>query len=206
MLWLAFAKKFRGTEEQSHHLHESPATMTIPLLILALLAAFGAMINIPEVFGGNSWLNGFLAPVFADATHFATSPEPVSHAVEWLLMGVTLAGCLLMILWTYHRFVKQDHGLLPDDAPRSVPVTLLSRKYYIDELYYFVIERPIYWCSRIFHEIIEIRFIDRLVNGLGSMVVWTGSTVRYIQTGNVGFYMFIMILGIIFILFFNILI
>jgi NADH-quinone oxidoreductase subunit L len=43
------------------------------------------------------------------------------------------------------------------------------------------------------------------VNGVGQIVVWTGSTLRYVQTGNVGFYMFIMILGIILILFFNIL-
>ena len=44
------------------------------------------------------------------------------------------------------------------------------------------------------------------MNGVGSLVVRTGNTVRYIQTGNVGFYMFVMILGIILILFFNILI
>ena len=48
--------------------------------------------------------------------------------------------------------------------------------------------------------------IDRLVNGVGEMVVRTGNTIRYVQTGNVGFYMFIMILGIIAILFFNILV
>ena len=60
--------------------------------------------------------------------------------------------------------------------------------------------------SGFFHEVIELRFIDRMVNGVGNIVVWTGNTVRYVQTGNVGFYMFIMILGIILILFLNILI
>ena len=66
--------------------------------------------------------------------------------------------------------------------------------------------KPSLWISRFLHETVELRFIDRIVNGIGQAVVWTGNTVRYIQTGNVGFYMFIMILGIILILFFNILI
>jgi NADH-quinone oxidoreductase subunit L len=56
------------------------------------------------------------------------------------------------------------------------------------------------------HQVIEIRGIDKVVNGFGTLVVRTGNTLRYIQTGNVGFYMFMMILGVILILFLNILI
>ncbi len=83
---------------------------------------------------------------------------------------------------------------------------MISRKYYIDEIYNLLIEKPLLWLSRFLHEVIEIRFIDRIVNGVGTLVVWTGNTVRFIQTGNVGFYMFVMIVGIILILFLNILI
>ncbi len=206
LLYLTFFRQFRGTAEQLHHLHESPAAMTLPLIMLALLAAAGGLLNIPEVFVGNSWLSGFLSPVFADAKAVAVLPVPVSHATEWLLMGATLAGSLVMILWAWQRYVKLEKGLTADDARRSFPVQLMSKKYYIDELYDFIIVKPLLWTSRILHEVVELRFIDRIVNGLGSMVVWTGNTVRYIQTGNVGFYMFIMILGIILILFLNILI
>jgi NADH-quinone oxidoreductase subunit L len=60
--------------------------------------------------------------------------------------------------------------------------------------------------SRFLHDVVELRFIDRIVNGIGQVVIAAGNTARYVQTGNVGFYMFIMILGIILILFFNILI
>ena len=101
---------------------------------------------------------------------------------------------------------RRQPELLPDSAKRPFLVNLLSKKYYIDELYDHIIVKPILWLSRFFHEVVEIRFIDRFVNGVGNMVVWTGNTVRYIQTGNVGFYMFMMILGVILILFLNILI
>ena len=66
--------------------------------------------------------------------------------------------------------------------------------------------KPLLWKSKFLHEVVEIKLIDRMVNDVGRVVVWTGNTVRYIQTGNVGFYMFAMILGIIMILFLNILI
>jgi len=180
--------------------------MTIPLIILAILAAVGGLLNIPEIFMGGSWLSAFLAPVFANAIAIAAQPAPVSHGTEWLLMGVTLSGCLAMIYWAYRRYVDLQKGLEPDAAKHTALVQLLSKKYYVDELYDFMVIRPTLRLSRFLHEVVEIRIIDRLVNGVGSFVVWTGNTVRYVQTGNVGFYMFIMILGIILILFLNILI
>jgi NADH-quinone oxidoreductase subunit L len=206
LLYLTFFREFRGTEEEKHHMHESPAVMTTPLIVLSVLAAFGGVLNIPVLFGGENWLSGFLAPVFADAMAVRVQPAALSHATEWLLMATTLTGCLVTIFWAWRRYVKQANGLLPDEAKRSFLVQLISKKYYIDELYDFLFVKPSLCCSRYLHQVVELRFIDRIVNGVGHVVVWTGNTVRYVQTGNVGFYMFIMILGIILILFFNILI
>jgi NADH:ubiquinone oxidoreductase subunit 5 (subunit L)/multisubunit Na+/H+ antiporter MnhA subunit len=59
LMFLTFFKEFRGTEEQKHHLHESGSLITIPLIILAILATFGGLISLP----GNSWLNEYLAPL-----------------------------------------------------------------------------------------------------------------------------------------------
>ena len=205
LLYLTFFKEFRGTEAQKQHLHESPAVMTIPLIILAILAAFGGFINIPALFGGNAGLTQFLAPVFADSNALMEHETPLAHGSEWLLMGVTLTGVLVMVFLAFHRYITRQNSLLPDDVNRSFPVRLISQKYYIDEFYQVIIVKPILWLSQMLHEVVELRFIDRIVNGVGNMIVWTGNTVRYIQTGNVGFYMFMMILGIILILFFNIL-
>ena len=206
MLYLTFSKDFRGSEEQKHHLHESPAVMTIPLIILAVLAVVGGFLNIPALFGGSSSLETFLLPVFADANVIMEHPVPLSHSTEWMLMGVTLAGVLVMILWAYQRYVKLNKGLLPDEARRSPVIRLVSKKYFMDEIYDFLIVKPLFWLSRFLHHFVELRFIDRIVNGIGHTVIRTGHTLRFIQTGNVGFYMFIMVLGIILILFFNILI
>ncbi|MFZ4523647.1 MAG: NADH-quinone oxidoreductase subunit L [Bacteroidales bacterium] len=206
LLFLSFFRNFRGTDDQLHHLHESPAVMTIPLIVLAVLAAIGGALNIPEIFHGGSTLASFLAPVFADAAAMEVPQVPLPHNTEWLLMGMTLFAVLGMVFRAYLLYVKNQPVLPADGAKLPFPVRLVSNKYYIDELYDFVIVKPLLWKSKFLHEVVEIKLIDRMVNGVGRVVVWTGNTVRYIQTGNVGFYMFIMILGIIMILFLNILI
>jgi NADH-quinone oxidoreductase subunit L len=206
LLYLTFFNDFRGTKEQHHHLHESPAVMTVPLMVLAILAAFGGLLNIPELFGGGTWLANFLAPVFADGMAIQIPHESLSHSTEWLLMGIALLLVAAMIAWSYNRFVKHNEGLLPDEALRPGLVKLIIHKYYIDEIYDLTILRPVLWLSKVFHQVVDVRVIDRAVNGLGNIVIWTGNTMRFIQTGNVGFYMFMMVLGIIAILFFNIVI
>ncbi|MCK9422141.1 MAG: NADH-quinone oxidoreductase subunit L [Bacteroidales bacterium] len=206
LFYLTFSKDFRGTEDQKHHLHESPAVMTIPLITLAVLSILGGLLNIPAIFGGNSSLEAFLSPVFTDAGAILEHQTPLTPSTGWILMGITLAGVLVMILWAYQRYVKQDKGLLPDEASRSVIITLISKKYFVDEIYNLIVVKPVLWISQFLHRFVELRFIDRMVDGVGQIVVRTGNTLRFIQTGNVGFYMFIMVLGIILILFFNILI
>jgi NADH-quinone oxidoreductase subunit L len=179
--------------------------MTTPLILLAVLAAAGGLLNVPEIFAGGSWLSGFLAPVFADAAAISAPPVSIPHSTEWLLMAMTLSVVLGMIFIAYRRYAMRHPELPGDDAVRPFPVRLISNKYYIDELYDMIVVKPVLWLSRFLHDVVELRLIDRVVNGVGNAVVWTGNTVRFIQTGNVGFYMFIMILGIILILFLNIL-
>ncbi len=206
LLFLTFFTRFRGTAEQHHHLHESPGVMTIPLMLLAALAFFGGFINLPEIFGGDAGLEGFLAPVFADANAAMAGQTPLSHVTEWILMGTTLLLVLAMVVLAWYRFVKLNGGEAIDKKQQSALVRIIANKFYTDELYDMVVVNPLFRLSRFLHSVVEIRIIDRLADGIGTMVVRTGNTVRYIQSGNVGFYMFIMILGIILILFLNILI
>ena len=84
---MTFLGKFRGTHEREHHLHESPAAMTIPLIVLAILAVVGGFIGIPEVFATNShWLENFLAPVFAGSKAL-TEQKVSNHSTELMMMG-----------------------------------------------------------------------------------------------------------------------
>ena len=83
---------------------------------------------------------------------------------------------------------------------------LIYRRFYVDEIYDFLFVRPLLWLSKMFYDVAELKLIDRSVNGIGTLVVRMVNTIRYIQTGHVGFYLFIMVFGIIAILLFNILI
>jgi len=212
LLYLVFFRDFRGTEQQRNHLHESPRIMTIPLIILALLATVGGILNIPEIFCGRSNLGKFLAPVFPNIQHPGSSiqdpaasiPHPASHITEWALISATLAACLLMIFLAWRRYVQKGRGILPDGAAQPFAARLLSQRYFVDEFYETVIVRPLLSLSRMLHDGVEVRFIDRFVEGVGRAVTGAGNAVRYIQAGNVGFYMFMMIAGIILALVLNI--
>jgi NADH-quinone oxidoreductase subunit L len=206
LLFLTFSNSFRGTSDQQHHLHESPGVMTTPLMALATLALLGGTINLPELFGGGAALKAFLGPVFSDANLVMAAHPPLSHATEWGLMGITLLLVLLMALTAWLRYAKAGKGTELVELKQPALVRLFVHKFYVDELYDKVIVKPVFWLSRFLHQTVENRIIDRVVNGVGLLVVRTGNTVRYIQSGNIGFYMFVMIIGILFILFFNILI
>jgi NADH-quinone oxidoreductase subunit L len=81
-----FLGKFRGSNEQEAHLHESPLAMTLPLIVLAILSALGGVIGIPHIMGGNHWLSGQLSSI-------VSTPQEAHLAVstEWILMGVSVA-------------------------------------------------------------------------------------------------------------------
>ena len=207
LYFLTFGGSFRGNIKQMQHFHESPSIMMIPLILLAVLSMFGGIINLPGFAGGSSWLHSFLEPVFADAmplmkvTHYAIDPY-----TEKLLTGVTIIYVAIMIILAWGRFVKKE--LILEDAviQRSWYTHILAHKYYIDELYDRIFIRPTLWLSNGFHDFIEIRIIDHIVNGIGTLTIRAGNTIRYLQTGHVGFYVFMMVVGIIAILLFNLVI
>jgi NADH-quinone oxidoreductase subunit L len=206
LYFLTFHGEFRGIASVRDHIHESPNVMTLPMILLAILSLFGGIINIPGILGGTEMLREYLSPVFEAASAVAMRHDHPSHATEWILMGITLTGVLLSIGYAWFYFVKQARGVVADDAPVPPLRKLLSNKYYIDEIYDYLFVRPVMWLSSSLHEVIEIRIIDRIVNGIGNLAIRTGSLLRFVQTGNAGFYMFIMILGVILILVLNILI
>jgi NADH-quinone oxidoreductase subunit L len=98
LMYLTFFKAFRGTDEQKHHLHESPSLITIPLVILAILAFIGGAINLP----GSNWLNHFLEPILVTKTEH----KPLD-GTAYMLMGIAMAGAVLAILWAYSKYIKQ---------------------------------------------------------------------------------------------------
>jgi NADH-quinone oxidoreductase subunit L len=202
MMYLTFWGKFRGTHEQEHHLHESPPSMTIPLIVLAILSAVGGMIGVPAVMGGHHELGAYLAPVFEES-HKILGEHELSHNTEWALMGTSVLGALIAMVYAYVKYVKGAHVPVEDTQERGLLANLSYNKFYIDEIYDFLIRKPLDELSVFFYNVVDRLGIDGLVNGIGKSAIESGKGLRLLQTGNVGFYIFMMVVGIVAILLYS---
>ena len=190
LLFVTFTGKFRGTHEQEHHLHESPALMTVPLIILAVLSIVGGFVNIPEVFTkGGEKLTEFLSPVIAKHEGHA-----VSHSTEYLLMGVSTALILGTIAFAWFKFKNYQ----PTEAKGIGKV--FENKWYVDELYEKIIVNPLNRFAGFLNNIFERYIIDGVVNGVGRAVNYGSRQLRLLQSGQVGSYVLLMVLSILLLL------
>jgi NADH-quinone oxidoreductase subunit L len=202
MMYLTFNGSFRGTTDQEHHLHESPASMTIPLIVLAVLSALGGLIGIPAVLGGTHWLENFLAPVF-EVSKSKTSVLTLDHTTEYVLMALSVTAALVSMLYAYVRYVKQGHIPANDRTDRGLLARLSYNKFYIDEVYHSLITRPLDTFSGFLSKTVDKAGIDGIVNGFGKGAVEASKSFRLLQTGMVGFYIFMMVAGILALLFYS---
>jgi NADH-quinone oxidoreductase subunit L len=173
--------------------------MTIPLIVLAILSTVGGFIGVPESLGGHHWLAEFLAPVFKESAALVTA-VPSAQQTEWTLMGVSVLGALVALGYAYTKYNKNGHVPLPDGEERPALADLSYHKFYIDELYDAVIRKPLDALSVFFYKVVDRMGIDGIVNGFGKGAIESSKGLRLLQTGNVGFYIFMMVVGIISIL------
>jgi NADH-quinone oxidoreductase subunit L len=185
LMYLTFFRDFRGTEEQKHHLHESPSLITIPLIILAVLATIGGLINLP----GSNWLNHYLEPILATKLeHHALGSQ------EYMLMGIALTGALVGIVWAYFKYIKQ--AFVPkDDQEISGLALVVYNKFYIDELYHLLIVTPLNSLAGLFKSVLEPA-IGSLVFGFGKGAYFLSNQGKKLHTGSVGFYLFAFVIGV----------
>ncbi|MDN3550300.1 NADH-quinone oxidoreductase subunit L [Mucilaginibacter aquaedulcis] len=203
MLFLTFYGKFRGTHEQEHHLHESPPSMTIPLIVLAILSMVGGFIGVPEVLGGHHELEHFLAPVF-EKSNAILGEHHLQASTEFILMSISVGVALIALIYAYIKYGKGGSIPVADTEERPALTSLSYNKFYIDELYDMIIRKPLDFLSTFFYNVVDRLGIDGLVNGIGKGTVESSKGLRLLQTGNVGFYIFIMVLGIIAVLAYSI--
>jgi len=180
---LTFSGTFRGTHEQEHHLHESPNAMTIPLIILAILSVIGGYIGVPEALGGHHELAAFLSPVVKSTTHH------LSHNTEYILMAVSTLLVIVSIFIAVFRFRRYS------TEQNNVFTKWLENKWYIDELYDAIIVKPIRGFSNFLNQFVEKRIIDDAVNGVGRAVNYGSRQLRWLQSGQVGAYVLLMVIG-----------
>jgi NADH-quinone oxidoreductase subunit L len=185
LMYLTFFREFRGTEEQKHHLHESPSLITLPLIVLAALATIGGLINLP----GSNWLNHFLEPILATKLeHHALGSQ------EYLLMGIALAGAIIGIGWAYSKYIKQGFVPKQDSEITGFSKTIYN-KYYVDEAYTSLIIKPINSLSNFFRTTLEPA-LGKIVNGFGTVANELSNQGSKLQTGSIGLYLFAFVFGI----------
>lgn len=190
---MTFLGQFRGTHEQEHHLHESPKAITIPLMILAILSVIGGLIGIPKVFmEGGHRLEAFLEPVFAQGNAIAEKHSPLSHTTEYALMAVSVLAALATLVFAWSKFSKYKKT----DKEETGLGKLLQNKWYVDELYDSVIVKPVQSLAKYFNNVFEKKGIDGFVNGVGKAVNYGSRQIRLLQSGQVGAYVLMMVLGI----------
>ncbi|HET9824431.1 MAG TPA: NADH-quinone oxidoreductase subunit L [Chitinophagaceae bacterium] len=184
---ITFAGDFRGTDEQKHHIHECPAPMTVVLIVLAILSVIGGIVGIPDVFmkGGDQFTQ-FLSPVIP-----ASKTEAVSASTELSLMGLSTLVVLAAIVLAWVRFRRSSFP-----AAKGVG-KVLENKWYVDELYDAIIVRPLLKLGEILDEGLEKSGIDALVNGVGKAVQYSGRQLRWLQSGQVGSYVLLMVVSMV---------
>jgi len=197
MFFLVFFGSFRGTEHQKKHLHESPSAMTIPLIILATLSVFGGLLGLPEVLHAPHWLHHYL--------HHSLVREPISliaHETEWMLIGIAVLLAAGGIYIAYYLYYKTGTVPKQDEEERNWLEKWVYHKFYVDELYTWLIQKPLDLMSVFFRDVIEKYVFDGLTSLVGNIVALCGNGVRFIQQGNISFYLLSMVMGLILILYF----
>ncbi len=200
MLYTFHGPNRTGSREETH-LHEAPAVMTGPLVILGILSLTGGVLNLPPLVGGSAWLERWLEPVTAGGAALVHLPE-VASSTAWTLIGIAVAIAIVGILAALR--VLDLTALVPArSAPAETgPGKILYKKWYVDELYDAVIVRPIMWFSRVvLWRVVDVGIIDGAgVNGAAATSRILGWLTSRLQTGELGFYAVIFVLGVVVVL------
>jgi len=183
---ITFTGSFRGTHDQEHHLHESPMAMTMPLIILAIFSVIAGYIGIPESLGGKNWIADFLSPVVKSSEHHLT------HNTEYMLMAGASILVLISISFAWFKYKNFKVEISSQGFGK-----VLENKWYVDELYNAIIVKPLQRTAAFFNTIIETKVIDGIVNGVGRAVQYSSRQIRLVQSGQVGAYVLLMVIGMI---------
>jgi NADH-quinone oxidoreductase subunit L len=192
LLFMTFYGECRADEHTKHRIHESPASMTVPLMVLAALSVVGGYVGLPEMWAWGNRFDVFLAPVF-EAAH--GGEHHMDLGLEYGLMAASVAVAFGGIGLAYLFYVARPQ--LPDELARRAAgaYDLISNKYYVDELYDLVFVRPTLALSNALWRVFDVRIIDGIVNGAATVMGANSSLWRRWQTGNVQHYAVSMLLG-----------
>jgi NADH-quinone oxidoreductase subunit L len=195
-----FGDNRTGDAERSH-LHEAPWIMTGPLLVLGVLSLIGGALNLPHLVGGHAGLERWLEPVMEPAMRLGHLVMP-EGSTEYLLVGAAVAIGALGLYLGFRATLGRPPRPAKDSPPDTGLALVLNRKYYVDELYDALVVRPVAWLSRVvLWKGVDQRVVDgAAVNGVAWASRLAGGGLRLLQTGQVGIYVVLFLVGALWIL------
>jgi NADH-quinone oxidoreductase subunit L len=171
-----------------HGVHESPAIMTIPLVILAVLSVIGGWVGIPIAFGGSDEAEHFLQPIFNEGI-VGTVTNAGSHALELTLAAISILTAALGFYIAYIFYYKKPRTAAALAEKTPALYRLVENKFYIDEVYSAVIVTPLLMFSRIFlNGLIDGGIVGGAGAAAGGTTKGLSSLVRRVQSGNIRSY------------------
>lgn len=194
LFFLTFAGNYRGPQETWEHAHESPWTMTLPLLILAFFSITGGWIGLPHgIAHAMHWdlhIDQYLGGVLPKFELHA----PLNLEIGLMAMTTVLIGIAIYASWTMYA----KKGMLP--ARKKSGLTgwrrFVTDKFYVDEFYYTYVTRPMDRLSEKIEKYFDNAFLNGMVNGIGQIWITGGKYLRVIQTGQIEHYIIVFILGV----------
>ena len=199
LMALTFWGKSRVPKEV--HPHESPAIMTIPLIVLAVLSVIGGWIGIPHVIGENLghipniWEH-WLHPLIREVPHMGH----MDPSTEWGLMGASVGLASISAFVAYNFYVKSP------DAPKKFaesikPVyNVIYNKYFVDEAYFGGLINPLVNFSKNLWYYFDVNLIDKCTYWMSDLIKGMGSLSRSLQTGNLQQYAMYVGIGVVVVL------
>jgi NADH-quinone oxidoreductase subunit L len=199
LFYMAFFGKSRVEPEILKQIHESPKSMTIPLIVLAVLSVIGGYIGVPHSLGGGNNFERFLTSVFeTKESHTLEAVHSVS--TEYFLMALSIVIVLVGIFVAYRFYLAKP------ETPKKLAekfrglYNFVLNKYYVDEFYGFVVVKPLINFATFCWKFFDVKIVDGAVNGSAKLVGWFSSFSRKIQTGYVRNYGLAFLLGAVFII------
>jgi NADH-quinone oxidoreductase subunit L len=205
LVFMTFFGECRITPKAKEHLHESPAVITIPLLVLGTLALVGGWVGIPKLIGEKigvaNYFEHWLEPVFKLAEEYAaqrvTMEAHHSAALEWGLMGgsVVIAAIGISIAVALYLVSPGIPARFTAAFPRLHRA--VYNKWYIDELYDALFVNPCKAAGNLLWKGFDVLVVDGVVNGVAKVVMGTSAGLKGLQSGYVHNYALSMALGVV---------
>jgi len=175
---------FHSRSTQRKELHTIPTSMTTPLVILAFGSATVGFLGANEAYGGNSWINSFLA--------LPDIPLNISHAKEYMLGGMNVLLALLGMGLAYKQFANKTNEVNEVSCFRIVVI----HKFFIDEIYELLIVKPLLVLSNFIAKVMDPKIFDGFIN----LNVWgyrkSALLFGRLQNGKVRYYSLYILIGV----------